>query len=364
MFLGTMDGLARMGHSAFHVVTQKTSMRDIVVYPASAGLDLSFQALMGPARIWPVVALEARLRLPRSLDSIYILGADMFDGSYSSGITHFYCWLSGWMTRRGVPATIVGCSFNGAIPGAIEAIRDLNPGVRLCVRDPLSVERLRNEAGRPCEEVRDVAFLMEPEPGSYKNPLESFRRAQKAAGRCIVGLCLNSLTMVDSDDFLRSLFRRLAGQQIAWMMLGHDTRAGNDDFAVARKAAEMARLAGFSAYALPGDTRAREVKFATGLCDLVVSGRLHLCIAALGMSVPTIGLAYLGKFEGLFRQVGLDRQLLDAATVEADDLAAAILVVADQRHELTERVSRALPALRSSAVRNLAPAEKRSKESA
>jgi polysaccharide pyruvyl transferase WcaK-like protein len=363
MFLGTMDGLARMGQSAFHVVTQKASMRDVVVYPASSGLDLSFQALMSPARIWPMVAMEARIRLPRSLDSIYILGADMFDGSYAAGITRFYCWLSGWMARRGVSATIVGCSFNKAIPGAIDAIRNLDAAVRLCVRDPVSVERLRNEVSRPCEEVRDVAFLMDPDPGSHQNTLESFRRAQKAGGRYVVGLCVNPLTMADSDDFLRTLFRRLAGRQVAWMMLGHDTRAGNDDFAVAEKAAELARRAGFNAYALPGSTRAREVKFATGLCDLVVSGRLHLCIAALGMSVPAIGLAYLGKFEGLFREVGLDRQLLDATTANADDLAAAILGVIDQRRELTERVRRAVPALRSSAVRNLATAEKRREES-
>ena len=36
------------------------------------------------------------------------------------------------------------------------------------------------------------------------------------------------------------------------------------------------------------------------MVDLVLTGRMHLAIAALGMGTPPLCVAYMDKFEGLF----------------------------------------------------------------
>ena len=49
-----------------------------------------------------------------------------------------------------------------------------------------------------------------------------------------------------------------------------------------------------------------ESKAVVGACDGLVAGRMHISIAALSQGVPVLGLAYQGKFEGLWRHCGLD----------------------------------------------------------
>jgi polysaccharide pyruvyl transferase WcaK-like protein len=51
-------------------------------------------------------------------------------------------------------------------------------------------------------------------------------------------------------------------------------------------------------------------KAVAGQMRLMVSARMHPLILAAGMGVPIVGLAYNGKFEGLFRLLGLQREVL------------------------------------------------------
>lgn len=51
-------------------------------------------------------------------------------------------------------------------------------------------------------------------------------------------------------------------------------------------------------------------KAVTGQLRLMVSARMHPLILAAGMGVPIVGLAYNGKFEGLFDILGIPRRLL------------------------------------------------------
>ena len=51
-------------------------------------------------------------------------------------------------------------------------------------------------------------------------------------------------------------------------------------------------------------------KAVAGQTKLMVSARMHPLILAAGMGVPIVGLAYNGKFEGLFRLLGLQREVL------------------------------------------------------
>lgn len=51
-------------------------------------------------------------------------------------------------------------------------------------------------------------------------------------------------------------------------------------------------------------------KAVAGQCRLMISARMHPLILAASMGVPVVGLAYNGKFEGLFQLLGLKRPVL------------------------------------------------------
>jgi len=51
-------------------------------------------------------------------------------------------------------------------------------------------------------------------------------------------------------------------------------------------------------------------KAVAGRLSLMISARMHPLILAASMGVPIVGLAYNGKFEGLFENLGLPRRLL------------------------------------------------------
>ncbi len=73
-------------------------------------------------------------------------------------------------------------------------------------------------------------------------------------------------------------------------------------------------------------------KAVAGQCSLMISARMHPLILAASMGVPVVGLAYNGKFEGLFRLLGLKRSVLwlnqfkkGATAADIEQLAADAL---------------------------------------
>ena len=52
-----------------------------------------------------------------------------------------------------------------------------------------------------------------------------------------------------------------------------------------------------------------ELKHLAGMVDLVLTGRMHLAIAALGMGTPPLCVAYMDKFEGLFHLFNIASRL-------------------------------------------------------
>jgi polysaccharide pyruvyl transferase WcaK-like protein len=57
-----------------------------------------------------------------------------------------------------------------------------------------------------------------------------------------------------------------------------------------------------------------EIKGVIGLCDFFIGSRMHACIAALSQGIPTVGVAYSRKFEGVFETVGASDWVIDGRT--------------------------------------------------
>ncbi|HSW15180.1 MAG TPA: polysaccharide pyruvyl transferase family protein, partial [Solimonas sp.] len=97
------------------------------------------------------------------------------------------------------------------------------------------------------------------------------------------------------------------------------------------------------------------LKAVAGAMDGVVTGRMHLAIAALGQGRPVAGLTYQDKFQGLFRHFELPTDLLmpPSQVVEPDRLTDLLRRFHADLAELEATVRRRLPQVQELALANL-----------
>ncbi len=60
----------------------------------------------------------------------------------------------------------------------------------------------------------------------------------------------------------------------------------------------------------------REVKSLIANCELVVASRMHVCIAALSLGIPAVGVAYSRKFQGVMESLNLDGLIADPRSLD------------------------------------------------
>jgi colanic acid/amylovoran biosynthesis protein len=95
-----------------------------------------------------------------------------------------------------------------------------------------------------------------------------------------------------------------------------------------------------------------EIKGIIGGCDFFIGSRLHSCIAALSQGIPTVGVAYSKKFEGVFGSVGMADWIVDGRTTSSPDAVREVHDHFTHRSEirtpLAIKVARAKSALNES----------------
>lgn len=82
-----------------------------------------------------------------------------------------------------------------------------------------------------------------------------------------------------------------------------------------------------------------EIKALCSHLDCLISGRMHLAIAALGMGIPVACIEYQGKFEGLFRHFGIDGMVLDnTQALSSDSTETMLRTLIKHRHDLARKI--------------------------
>lgn len=96
-----------------------------------------------------------------------------------------------------------------------------------------------------------------------------------------------------------------------------------------------------------------ELKHLAGMVDLVLTGRMHLAIAALGMGTPPLCVAYMNKFEGLFQLFDIDGLVVEPALVsECDEILAKMAEVVGGLEELEGKIKSKLPEIMDLSAKN------------
>ena len=90
-----------------------------------------------------------------------------------------------------------------------------------------------------------------------------------------------------------------------------------------------------------------QVKWVIAQCEFFVGSRMHACIAALSQTVPAVGLAYSGKFRGVFRTISAEDLVADLRTMDVASVVEFVGAAYRKRHVLKESLARQVPLARA-----------------
>lgn len=292
------------------------------------------------------------------------IGADVLDGVYGGGPSLKRLKTLALAHRMRRRTRVFGSSWSKTpAPSVVDFLRRAS-WLDICARDPISADRMENALDRPVRLVADLAFLLEPAAdGDTARETVQWCRSRRAAGDTVLGVNLSGHTIRTLPE---GAIKAIAVQIEAWLsadparscvLLPHDTRPGmvGDGVALDRLFA-----------ALPSDLNARirypraamhtwELKAIAGEVNLILTGRMHLAIAALGQGVPPLCIVYQGKFEGLMAHFELDGLTLDPQEVmRGGALGGRLEKTTARAADLGAYIRSRLPTIRNLALDNFA----------
>lgn len=219
----------------------------------------------------------------------------------------------------------------------------------------------------------DVGLVLDPHrPDSAE--VESFENI-KSAGKTLIGLNVSGLLSrtgeaqdnifnlkVNYHTLLDSIVEFLMKQDGTAVLLvphvvtlnkpGHlpptsppkkGYREQSDSAACARLYERVARNHPGRIFLVRGRYSHNETKYIIGLCDFFIGSRMHACIAALSQCIPAVGIAYSGKFYGVFESVGVGDCVADARHCREDELLEKISSAFRRKGQIRENLRQALP---------------------
>lgn len=300
-------------------------------------------------------------------DGMVILGADIMDGYYGPSGPMRVLMIADTAARMGVRVSILGFSFNQHPSPRLKPVFDaLHRDVAVNVRDRISYERYARFTSTPAALVADAAFMLAPTPDTPAlAEVRDWCARRRAAGDILLGFNVHPMLIKEvsaeqikalADNALQAL-RDVAGKHpVSVMLISHDYRViGGDDPCLAPIIDGLrAELGDRIAY--PTDKfSAAELKAIAGMMDGVVTGRMHLAIATLGMGKPVVGLTYQDKFQGLFAHFHYPERFLmpPADVMTPGKLAALVNDFVGSLPQLQKVVDEHLPQVKAASARNL-----------
>lgn len=282
--------------------------------------ELGVKAITSWSYPWKLSAQAEHLK---THDALFCIGADVMDGYYSA-IKSLRLWMcADLMAHMGKASTIGGFSFNQAPSKHIVdfAQDQVSSNLNICLRDPVSYRRFKNQCNSQAQLVADNAFMLEAKVSSaYTNQVVSWVEERKAAGRVVCALNLHPILIKDRDpEVLEKLVQSaittakalIQEDNLSIVLLPHDFRDSNtgDLWFLNQVHRALEEYRG-DIFFVDQEIPACDIKFIASCMELVVTGRMHLAIGALGTGTPVMGVTYQGKFEGLIEHFQLPDTLL------------------------------------------------------
>ncbi|UWU67578.1 MULTISPECIES: polysaccharide pyruvyl transferase family protein [Bradyrhizobium] len=343
----------------------------IVTATAAASADVRVMGFK-PLELWKqpfsyeTVAQELSIIRP---DFGVILGADVLDGYYSPVDAARMLLVADLMAAFGAKVSVLGFSFNSRPAKALrEVFRLIDPGVVLNLRDAISLRRFDDFARKRARLVADAAFMLTPraDTAAVKAIAATIAR-QRAQGRKVFVFNIHPMLFKKPEpaklrkmiELAASAMERLSRQHnVSWVLLAHDYRPEiADDNCLRPLADRLKPTLGEHVHHVEQTLSAGEIKAVVGLVDGVITGRMHLAIAALGQGTPVAAITYQDKFQGLFAHFGISEQLLlsPAQFLNGDSFEQFVEHFIGAYEAAGDQVRQALPDVMELSRANIAP---------
>jgi polysaccharide pyruvyl transferase WcaK-like protein len=333
---------------------------------AQAAAGMGFEALP----VWNNVGFLPMLKgiLAFKPDVLLVLGADVMDGYYNPRTSLRLLAVADLCARSGVRAVLLGFSFNAKpAPVVLKMFDGVSRSLNINVRDPISLRRFQAMTRATPRLVADSAFMLLPDADCPTvAEAATWAAGRRQAGDVVMGFNIHPMLIPHhTDDNVASLNRSsiaalselLDAQPVSVALISHDYRGRDGDDACLKEIAQAlsARYPG-RIYYPQTQLSAGHLKALAGLMDGVVTGRMHLAIAALGMTVPVAALTYQDKFQGLFEHFGLPQSLLlpPAKAQDPVELARLLTAFVGSLASLKAQVQARWPAVQELSRDNLA----------
>jgi polysaccharide pyruvyl transferase WcaK-like protein len=289
-----------------------------------------------------------------------VIGADVLDGAYGIAASVQRLRFVNIAARMGLATASTGCSFNGTRNNKILRLLKSaeKSGLILYARDEVSKLRLSDilaNVGLVADLaycVRDGEFPVPPRIGTLQVAVESWR----TCGGFVIGINMCGWHIKDQDAFIDSLVNSLSllensQKKLGLIPLPHDTRPESvSDVEILYKLHAKVGTR-FKILCPPDDIQSGiDAKQAVSLCDVLLTGRMHLAISAHDQGIPAISFGYQGKFEGFYQQYGLGKEwvfnyddpgaavrFLDAVLCRRQEYSAMLLQKKSAVHEAAKR---------------------------
>lgn len=230
-----------------------------------------------------------------------VIGADTIRGDYLHGYLSYRVRALQVAASRGMPTQLVHFSFSDSLTQtAVSLLRSLPEQAQLWARDELSRQRAQDVLGRSVKSAPDVAALMAPQ---ISPDTEGFLTQFSSAP---VSLVPNAHFMTmgwQSKETVVDSWLRVAedvhARGLPLALVPHDVRKRPGDVDLARTISQALGERGIESAVFEAGS-APLAKRVLSQSAAVVSARMHGCVAAMSSGVPTVGIEYLGKFQGQF----------------------------------------------------------------
>lgn len=300
----------------------------------------------------PVTTLRIMSRMLLTCPSIGSIGADILDGVYGKSQVFKRLRMLRIAHSFGRKTRVFGASWSESPDTEVQAALRKASWLEICARDPISQARMEKALGRPVPLVADLAFLLKPElRATAARTGCDWITAQQQIGRVVMGVNLSGHTVSTlPEDGIRSVAQPIirwlqADPQRAVILMPHDRRGGKIGDGTALTALQAILSADFAdrMHSLPVTVDTWDMKAIAGAVDLILTGRMHLAIAALGMGTPAFCTVYQGKFEGLMQMFGLEDMTIAPSRMDSAECDAKLARVTLQRQQLSARIQARLP---------------------
>ncbi|MBN9204126.1 MAG: polysaccharide pyruvyl transferase family protein [Methylibium petroleiphilum] len=339
-----------------------------VVTATAAAQDAARQLGFLPVDAWAGSLTEGLRRIDEfAPDMMVVLGADVLDGYYSPLTAARMLLTAQAAARSGTRVSILGFSFNARPHRLLKSVFDsLDASISVNLRDRLSRERFQRFTSARSQLVSDSAFMLLPDVRQAEvERVGSWAARSRDAGHVVLGFNVHPMLIRSAtpaqvaglvDSAIAALREVCKRRPVALLLLSHDYRGNDgDDVCLAPIANAMSALMPDRVLYPTAKFTAAQLKALAGSTDGVVTGRMHLAIASLGMERPVAALTYQDKFQGLFAHFDYpERFLLDPqGAADPRRLAAMIEDFVDQLPTLTTTVMQRLPDVQRASALNL-----------